>query len=55
MQYSTVMNTVDSILRIIGTEEDSIIIIRKLETIKSYIVELVIVKYLQVCNIIFSF
>ena len=45
---------VDSILRIIGTEEDSIIIIKKLKTIKSYIIKLAIVER-QVCNTISFF
>jgi len=43
MQHSTVTNVVDSILRIISIEEDSTIIIKKLKTIKSYIIELVVV------------
>ena len=43
-QHSTVTNAVDSILRIIDTEEDSTIIVEKLKTIKSYIIKLVIIE-----------
>ena len=38
------MNIVDSILRIIDTKEDSIIIVEKLKTIKPYIIGLVVVE-----------
>ena len=41
VQYSK--NAVDSILRIIGTEEDSITIVEKLKTMKPYIIGLAIV------------
>jgi len=44
------MNIVDSILRIIGIEKDSITMIRELKTIKPYIIGLAIVEYRQVCN-----
>ena len=51
MQYSTVTNAVDSILRIIGTEEGSTTTIEKLKTMKSYIIGLVAVEQ-RVRNII---
>ena len=37
-------NAVDSILRIIGTEEDSMTIVEKLKTIKPYIIGLATVE-----------
>ena len=43
-QYSTVTNTVDSILRIIDIKEDSITIVEKLKTIKPYIIGLAVVE-----------
>ena len=54
MQYSTVKNAVDSILRIIDTEEGSTTIVKKLKTIKPYIIGLIVVEQ-QVCNTISSF
>ena len=42
-------NAVDSILRIIDTEEDSMIIVEKLKTIKPYIIGLAVVEQ-RVCN-----
>ena len=40
MQHSTVTNAVDSILRIIDTEEDSTTIVEKLKTMKPHIIGL---------------
>ena len=40
MRYSTVTDAVDSILRIIDTEEGSTTMVEKLKTMKPYIIEL---------------
>jgi len=40
------MNIIDFIFRIIDIKEDSIIIYKKLKTIKSYIIKLIIIEYL---------
>ena len=53
-QHSTVINAVDSILRIIDTKEDSTTIVKKLKTIKPYITKLTIIEQ-QVYNTISSF
>ena len=44
MQYSTVTNVVDSILRIINTEKGFTTIVEKLKTIKPYIIGLAAVE-----------
>jgi len=54
MQYGTVTNAVDSILRIIGTE-DSTTIVEKLKTMKPYIIGLATVgRRVRNKNIVFN-